>query len=446
MRPVVFVLVAAGVCLGLSDVWRFPYLVQEHGSAWFPVLYAAALVLVGAPLLVGELALARMGYSRPATNFGFLARDTEASPLWQYVGIIILITVCLILFYTTVVAGWMMAYAVRAFSGGLGDLSEGAARLMFHSLVTDPERLLGWHTLFVLLLGWVALKGVNAGVGSVNRRLVAGILAIGAVLAGASLAAYGAGSLWALDWSLQKLSGALVLDAVTQAFFTLGVCMGAMMVLGTYLSTEAKLGPVALSVIGIDLLFVLLASAGAVPLLASREAGAGGISFAVETVPVALSTVPLGGAYLTAFYLLLFLLVATTALVLMECLVAWLCEKTGKPRASIVPVLAAVVWFAGLVPLLSFSAWSFEFEFVGREKSFGLFDVMDILSSQILLPIVGFLMAVFVGWNIDRNNFEDVVGLGRAASAIHYLKRYLVPVLMAVVFLSLVFSRVLTRV
>ncbi len=448
LRPGLFVFAAAGVCLGLSDVWRFPQMMVEHASPWFPLFYLAGLVLVGVPLLVAELALARLGHSRPAGNFGFLAQGTESNPLWQYAGIIVLIAVFMILSYTTVVAGWMMAYTVRSLIGGLEELSAGAARLMFQTLITDPERLLGWHTLFVLGLGWVAARDVNAGTGRVSRWLVIAAFLIAAALAALSLFRYGFAPVLELGWSWHwsTLSGAMVLDAVTQAFFTLGVCMGAMLILGHYLPAGARPGPLVARIVGLDVLFVCVAGLGVVPLLLSGEEQGGGISFAMETVPLALAETPLGGVYLGAFYVLLFLLIATTALVLMELLVSWASEKSGRDRASVAPLVAGAVWLGGVLSLLSFGALAFEFEFIGEEKSFGMFDVMDILSSQILLPIIGLLMAVFVGWNVDRRTFSEAVGAGRAAHLLHHLKRYLVPAVVGVIFVVLVFGRVLPRV
>lgn len=429
-------------------MWRFPQMLVEHASPWFPVIYLAALLLVGVPLLVAELVLARLGHSRPAVNFGFLVEGTEASTLWQYAGIIVLTAVFLILSYATVIAGWMTAYTVRAVIGGLDELSAGAARLMFQSLITDPERLLGWHTLFVLMLGWVAARDVNAGTGAVCRRLVAALFIIAVPLAALSLHQFGTGPVLAVEWSghWSALSPALVLDAVTQAFFTLGVCMGAVLVLGHYLPADARPVPLALGVVGVDILFVCLSAAGVLPLLLSGESRGSGIVFAMETMPLALSGVPLGGLYLGAFYALLFLLVATTAVVLMEILVSWASEKSGRARASVAPLVAGAVWIGGVLALLSFSALSFEFRFVGEEKSFGLFDVMDILSSQILLPVIGLLMTVFVGWNIDKNRFKEAMGDSRALVVLHHLKRYLVPVAVGVIFVALVFGRVLSRV
>lgn len=447
ISPGLFVFAAAGVSLGLSDVWRFPQLVAEHASLWFPVIYLAALLIVGIPLLVAELALARLGHSRPAASFGFVVEGTEASALWQYAGVVVLIAVFLILSYAAVIAGWMAAYAVRALVGGLDDVSAGAARLMFQSLITDPERLLGWHTLFVVALGWVAARGVNAGTGRFSRLLVIAVFAVAVPLAGLSLYAYGIEPVLGLGWSrLVPPSGRLVLDAFTQAFFTLGVCMGAMLILGHYLPSDAKPGYLVLGVVLVDILFVCLATAGVIPLLMSRENWDTGISFAMETMPLALSGIPLGRLFLGVFYVLLFLLVATTALVLMELLVSWASERGGRARSSVVPLAATAVWIGGVLALLSFSALSFEFEFVGEEKSYGLFDVMDILSSQILLPIIGLLMAVFVGWNIDKKRFREAMGESRAVTVLHYLKRYLVPVAVGVIFVVLVFGRVLPRV
>lgn len=436
---------AAGVCLGLNDVWRFPALVMEHGSYWFPVLYLAGVILIGIPLLVAELALTRLGRSRPAENFGFVAAAPEISRLWQYAGIIVLVTVFLILSYTTVIASWMTAYAVRAMTGGLEDISLGAARLMFHSLITDPERLLGWHTLFVLALGWAVSRGVNAGVGRISRVLVIAVFAITAALAVASLYAYAGAETAEPVWPLKGwgLSGALVVDAVTQSFFTLGVCMGAMLILGTYLPVDARVGPLVAGVVGLDFLFVALTCLAVVPgLPAGGGAGAEGVTYAMETVPLLLSGAPFGRIYLGAFYLVLLLLVVTTALVLMELLAAWMIHRTRKPRSSVVTGVAITVWCGGVLAMLSFSALSFDFEFVGEMKNFGLFDLMDILSSQILLPIIGLLMTVFVGWHITRVDFQTAMGWRYFGLVLHHLKRYWLPLGVAAIFFILVFGRV----
>lgn len=448
MPPRLLVFAAAGVCVGLNDVWRFPYLVVEHGSLWFPLLYVVAVLVLALPLLVAELALARLGHSRPAANFGFRLPGADAGALWQYAGMLVLAAVFLILSYSSVVAGWMMAYGLRSAAGGLEELSVGAARLVFDSLTSDPERLLGWHTLFVLALSWVAARGAAAGTGRYCKALVIGVFAAAVALAAGSLSGFGLEAFRAFDVSLRlsTLSGALALDAMTQAFYTLGVCMGAMMILGAQLAPDARVGRLALAVVGLDMLFVALACAGAVPLLASGEAAAPGISFAIETVPLALSGVPFGRLWLVLFFGLLFALVATTALVLMECLVCWLVVKTGRSRSRSAGAAGAAVWACGLLTLLSFSELSFEFEFVGEQKSFGLFDAMDIISAQILLPIIGLLMAVFVGWKIDKNKLDDVIGSKRAAGMLRRLTRYLAPVAVAVIFVTLVFGRVLPRV
>ncbi|HSH43199.1 MAG TPA: hypothetical protein VK973_13825 [Arenicellales bacterium] len=448
MSPGLFAFAAVAVSLGLSDVWRFPHLLAEHASPWFPALYLGALLLIGVPLMVAELALARLGHSRPSSNYGFTLGGDNRGALWQYTGIVILVAVFVILSYASVVAGWMVSYSVRASIGGLSGVSTGAARLMFQSLITDPERLLGWHTLFMVGLGWVAARGVNAGTGRISRILVAAVFFLAAVLAAISLYRYGARSLLAMDWSSQwtALSGALVVDAVTQAFFTLGVCMGAILVLGHYLPRGARPGGLVMSVVAADILFVSLAAAGVLPLLFAADSPGAGLSFAVETLPVALSEETLGGLFLGLFYFLLFLLVATTAVVLMEVLVSWLCEKSGRTRAAVTPLAAAAVWVGGVLALLSFSALSFDFEFVGEERSYGLFDVMDILSSQILLPVIGVLMAVFVGWNVDKNKLKEALGDSRAVTVLHFLKRYVVPAMVAAILVALVFGRVLSRV
>lgn len=445
ITPRFFVYAAAGVCVGLSDVWRFPVLLAEYQTLWFPIVYLAGLLLVGVPLLVAELALGRLGHSHPRANFGFNQPGHGAGPLWQYAGIIVLLAAFLILACATVVASWMLAYAAHSVVGSIGDFSDGMAWTTFYALVTSPERLLGWLTLLVVALGWIAAKDIDAGLGRFARRLVITLLVLGTLLSGLSLWKFGVGAILAvdgpLDWS--QLSAGLVLDAVTQSFFTLGVGMGAMMILGHHLRSEVPLVPLVLGVVGIDMLFVGLAFAGIVPLVVSAGSAEGGIVLAMKTVPQAVSMVPASWLYRGLFYLLLFLLVIPTALVLMELLVAWLSEKTGKPRAMTAPVVAVAVWIGGVVAQLSFGSLAFDFEFVGQNKNFGLFDVMDILGSRILIPIIGLLMAIFVGWNIDKHAFAATVGNAWLASLFRALLRYVVPIVVGVIFIRLVFGEVL---
>lgn len=445
LPPVLFVFAATGVCLGLNDIWRFPFLFLEHGTLWFPLVYLLGVLLIGVPLMIAELALARLGHSHPSVHFGFVLESPDTSRLWQYAGIIVLIAVFLILSYTTVVASWMTSYAARAVTGGLDDISLGASRLMFQSLITDPERLLGWLTLFVLALAWVARRGAVQGTGRIARILVIAVFVVAALLAAASVLDFGEGAERTLSWSLDPsgLSVGLVVDAVTQSFFTLGVCMGAMMILGVYLPADARIGPLVASVVGLDFLFVVLSCTAVLPTLQSGETGGlGGVTYAMETVPLLLSAVPFGRLYLAAFYLLLLLLLTTTAVVLMEVLVAWVGHVVRKSRSVVVSLTATAVWGGGLLSLLSFGALSFDFEFVGEVRNFGLFDVMDILSAQILLPIIGLLMTVFIGWNVARQDFGNAMGWIHTASVLHHLKRYWLPAAMAVIFFILVFGRV----
>lgn len=446
LSPGLALFAAVGVCLGLNDVWRLPALVLEHGSLWFPVLYLAVVLLVGLPLMTGELALARLGCSHPAGSFGFHGRRDSGHLLWPYAGIVVLTAVFLILCYSVVVAAWMMAYAARAAGGALAGASVGAVQVIFQSVITDAERLMGWYTLFVLALAGAAARGVHAGLGRLSLYLVAAVFVLVAASGAVVLHHQGAGALVAMDWSFDQaaLSGALVRDAVVQAFFTLGVCMGAMLLLGGYLPANARLGSLAAGVVALDVLFVALACVLVMPLVAGGEGAVPrGVTFAMETLPLLMAQMPGGRVFLAAFYVMLLLLVATTALVLMEVLVAWWSHRRGCPRSSAVTVVSVAVWSGGLLALLSFSMLSFRFDFLGDEKNFGLFDVMDILSSQILLPIIGILMAVFVGWHIDRTDFAGVVGWGRGAAVVHFLKRYLVPLVVAAVLLILVFGRVI---
>ena len=147
----VFILAATGSAVGLGNIWRFPYLVGENGGGAFVLVYLICVVLVGVPIMMAEILLGRRGRQSPINTMSILAAEERLSHYWQLIGWMGVIAGFIILSYYSVIAGWTLAYIFRtgagAFIGADGDFSKN----MFTELVSDPEKLLAWHTIFIMM-------------------------------------------------------------------------------------------------------------------------------------------------------------------------------------------------------------------------------------------------------------------------------------------------------
>ena len=439
----IFILAATGSAVGLGNIWKFPYITGDNGGGAFVLVYLLCIAVIGIPIMMAEVMLGRRGRQSPINTMRTLAREAGASPFWKWIGWMGVIAGFLILSYYSVIAGWALAYVFRAAGGAFTGANGEEVQRLFARLVNDPERLLAWHTLFMLMTTLVVARGVRGGLEKAVRILMPLLFVILVILVGYAMNTghfeQGLQFLFTPDFSRLSADGVLV--AMGHAFFTLSLGMGAIMVYGSYLPGKASIAGTTLTIALLDTLVAILAAVAIFPIVFANglEPGAGpGLIF--QTMPIAFGQMPGGILFGTLFFLLLVFAAWTSAISLIEPAVAWLVENHGFRRFNAAMLVGLLCWSLGLLTVFSFNLLDdvMPLGFLGifHDKTF--FGVFDYLTANIMLPLGGLLIAIFAGWILQREASVDELRLGDGLlfRGWYFLIRYFTPVAVGLVFLD----------
>ncbi|HEY9149264.1 MAG TPA: sodium-dependent transporter [Gammaproteobacteria bacterium] len=439
----VFILAATGSAVGLGNIWKFPYITGDNGGGAFVLVYLLCILLIGTPIMMAEVMLGRRGRQSPINTMATLAREAGASPYWRWIGWMGVVAGFLILSYYSVIAGWALAYVFRAAGGAFTGVGGEEVQGMFTRLVSDPERLLAWHTLFMVMTTVVVARGVRGGLEKAVRILMPLLFAILVILVGYAMNTghfeQGLQFLFRADFG--KLSADGVLVAMGHAFFTLSLGMGAIMVYGSYLPERASIAGTTLTIALLDTLVAMLAAVAIFPIVFANglEPGAGpGLIF--QTMPIAFGQMPGGILFGTLFFMLLVFAAWTSAISLIEPAVAWLVENHGYRRMTAAMLVGGLSWCLGLLTVFSFNLLQnfMPLGFLGvHDKTF--FALFDYLTANIMLPLGGLLIALFAGWALKREDSVDELRLGDGLlyRGWYFLIRYFTPLAVGLVFLDI---------
>lgn len=404
-----FILAATGSAVGLGNIWKFPYIAGENGGGAFVLVYLVCIALVGIPIMMAETLLGRRGHRNPVTTMESLSKEANLSKMWRYVGWLGVSAGFLILCFYSVVAGWALSYVVKAGTGGFAGLSAEQAGQAFSSLIGDPESLLAWHTIFMVMTCIVVARGVKGGLEAAIQILMPGLFLLLLVLLGYALNTgyfdQGLNFLFHIDFS--ELSGEAILVALGHSFFTLSLGMGAVMVYGSYLKKDVSIAKTTFAIAGLDTLIALLAGMVIFPVVFANglEPGAGpGLLF--QTLPLAFGSMPHGNFFGFLFFLLVVFGAWSSAIALIEPVVSWISEKTQYSRVFATTAIGITVWLLGIACLLSFNVWT---DVTVFGKNF--FDLADFLASNIMLPLGGLFIAIYAGWRLPKFITQDELAI-----------------------------------
>ncbi|MFT5132040.1 MAG: NSS family neurotransmitter:Na+ symporter [Gammaproteobacteria bacterium] len=444
-----FILAATGSAVGLGNIWRFPYLTGENGGGVFVMVYLVCVFLVGVPILMAEVMLGRRGRQSPINTMKALAADENKAKSWQIIGWIGMLTGFLILSFYSVIAGWTLAYVVRTASGVFVGAEPALVASTFDELISDPERLLAWHTIFMMMVIIVVSRGVKSGLEQAVRYLMPTLFILLLVMVGYAMTTEkfmeGMRYLFVVDFDVirQKIEagqffGDVFLNALGQAFFSLSLGMGAIMVYGSYLSSDSSIPRTSIIIALADTGVALLAGIAIFPIVFTYglEPSSGpGLIFV--TLTVAFAQMPGGAFFGTLFFCLLMFAAWTSAISILEPAVAWLVEHKNMTRVKASAIAGLAAWLLGVCTVLSFSHWAFSFPFAGQVKTGGLFDVFDTLASNILLPLGGLLIAIFAAWVMSTDASAEELGLSNTAyKAWQFAARFIAPAGVILIFLN----------
>jgi NSS family neurotransmitter:Na+ symporter len=435
-----FIFAATGSAVGLGNIWKFPYITGENGGGAFVLVYLVCVAVIGIPIMMSEVMLGRRGRQSPINTMRTLAEEEGHSRLWGLLGWMGVLAGFLILSYYSVIAGWALAYVFRTAGGVFNGATADAVDAVFAGLVSDPERLLAWHTIFMGMTMIVVARGVAAGLESAVRLLMPALFVLLILLVGYAMSQghFMEGVRFLLEPDFSKLSGKAVLMAMGQAFFSLSLGMGAIMIYGSYLPRDASIARTSITVAVADTLVAVIAGLAIFPIVFAHGLPATqGPGLIFKTLPIAFGHMPGGALFGTLFFVLLVFAAWTSAISLVEPAVAWLVENHGFTRVHATVSAGAVIWTIGLGTIFSFSIWSGP-EYTLFGKTF--FDLVDFLTANIMLPLGGLLIAVFAAWLMSERSVRDELAMGEGPGyrIWYFLVRYVTPLGVVLVFLNVI--------
>jgi NSS family neurotransmitter:Na+ symporter len=426
--PAAFVLAATGAAAGLGNVWHFAAAAGRSGGGAFLLVHAAAVLLVGLPLLAAELLVGRGRACDPIDAYERRALRDGCARAWRLAGWLGAATALLVLALYAVVAGWAFAYLGFALRGVFGAASETSrVTALFPALLDSPAHLLLYHALFLIATGAIVSCGVRRGLEGAARLFVPAMVLLFAALAAWGTVTTGRGG-EALAYLLRPDFAALgwrgAVAAVAAATFTLGIGMTSMVTYGAYLPRDVSIPRTAVAVALLDAAVALLAGMALLPVVfrSGLDATAGpGLVFV--TFPVALAAIPGGWLYGAAFFAALLLTALTSAIAFLEPAVSTVVARTPLGRRAATALVVLPVWLLGTAAIGSFGAGS-DGVFRGR----GLFDLLNVATSSVLLPLGALLVALFVGWLLPSGATQESLGVApRTHRAWRVLLRWVVP-------------------
>ena len=397
-----FVLAAAGSAVGLGNIWKFPYIAGENGGGAFVLIYLVCVAFVGAPIMISEVMLGRKGRASPINTMRKLTQAAGASSRWTFLGWMGVLAGILILSYYAVIAGWALNYIWLTASGAFDSASAQVATTTFDQLQQDPLAMMGWHAAFMLITIWIVARGVSRGLETAIKWFMPLLFVLLLVLLGYSMNSGGFAQGWAFmfDFNWSVVGPETWLIAMGQAFFTLSLGMGTMMVYGSYVPEDSHIGSTVLTIVALDTFVAVAAGLAIFPLVFVNglEVGQGpGLMFV--TLPLAFGQLPMGAVFGTVFFVLVSFAAITSAISLTEPAIAYVVEEYNAKRSRVAISLGVFCWLLGLGTVFSFNIWA------DVKPLFGLnfFELVDQLSQNIMLPLGGLLIALFTVWALPQS-------------------------------------------
>ncbi len=472
---------AIGSAVGLGNLWRFPYVAGENGGGAFVVFYILCVLLIGLPVLVAELFIGRRGGMSAVGSVVKIARAEGRSPLWSLQSWFGMIGSFIILTFYSVIAGWVLAYVVMiggdlfAAIGrdGVAGLASGAfagqtpeqVSAKLGELLSDPTRMIIYHAIFMVLTVFIVARGVKGGIETAVTLLMPAFFILLIVLFGFALiegdAARGADFLLGVrfDDLLDGVKdGSVISAALGQAFFSIGLGSALMATYGAYMRADQDLPGSARLVAIADTGVGIVAGLAIFPIVFAMGLAAGaGPTLMFQTLPLAFHGMPVGGLFGLAFFLLAFFAAITSSIALLETSTKWVDEQTKADRRWVSASIIGLVIFAiGVLNALSqvpavgpngedqsnfWNVW----QPLGGVPLFEGMVLLDFLSAttDLILPIAGFITAVFAGWVISSTTAREAIGFKSEVwfKRWRFLIRWVAPIgIFAVIFYAMVWS------
>lgn len=429
---------AVGSAVGLGNIWRFPYEAGTHGGGAFLILYLFFILLIGIPLLCAEFSIGRDSRSNAADAFATLSSNKS----WGMIGMLGIFTSILILSFYSVVAGWTVEYTYLSVARGFQSSDSSTLHSLFNSFLISPWKQLICTWLFLIINYFALVRGVQRGIEKLSNLLMPILFLILVVFCVNSIFLPGAaeGLKFLLTPDFSVITPKVVLSAMGQAFFSLSLGLGCMLTYGSYFKTSTNIPRTAFTIAGLDTLVAILAGIIIFPAVFSfGMSPQAGPTLVFEVLPSIFGALPGGAVLAFLFFILLFIASLTSTISLAEISISFCCEKFNWSRIKATTVIILIVFLLSGICALSFGPLS-DFKIFAMT----IFNLFDFSSSNILLPIGGFLTSIFAGWVYSSKQFGRQLTLpaesdSKMLPVMRFLLRYLIPIMLLIILFNTFF-------
>ncbi len=432
------VLVAmAGSAVGLGNLWRFPYLVGTNGGAAFICIYLCFVFLICLPIMFSEFIIGRRSHANAIGAFKVLAPHSK----WGVVGIVSLLGALFILSFYSVVGGWTINYLIRSLTFSISSMDTVALTNLFEEVSTTTFLPIVFVFIFLAITALIVIAGVEKGIEKYTKIMMPALFIMVIIIAVRSITLPGAGSglsfLFKPDFS--KINGDTFLAAMGQAFFSLSLGCGTIMTYASYVKKNENIIRASTLTAISDTIFAIIAGVAIMPaVFAFNISPTEGPGLVFKTLPFIFNHITGGSIISILFFFILFIAAITSSISLLEVAVAYMKEEFKMSRKMAALICTALMMVTGTLSSLSQGVLS-------DIHIFGLnfFDFFDYVSSNILMPIGGLLVVLFVGWRLDKAIFlEELSNSGKLSytlsflNLIRFIVKFLAPVVIAIIMIS----------
>ena len=430
-----FLFATISCSVGLGNMWRFPYVAGENGGGAFVLVYIGFVLLIGIPLIMAELAIARRGRSNPIDTTATISMAESGHSRWQLIGWLSIIAPLIALSFYGVVAGWSLEYLFFAATDQFSGISGEEAELMFAGVLAAPGRMLFFFSLVIASVALVVGSGVRSGIERVSKIMMPALFILLVGLAGYAIKVGDPGAavsfLFQPDFSMLTAQGVLI--AFGQSMFSLAVGTGALLAYGAYLPADTSIPGAAWTIGLADTSAAMLAGMLIFPIVfASGLDPAEGPGLIFVILPMAFNEMPGGQLFGSLFFLLIFFAAYTSGLGMMEPFVSWLEDRPNWTRRRAALSAGLMIWLLGLAAVFSFNLWKnfTPLDMIPQMEGRTVFSILDYVTSNLVLPINALMLALMAGWVINNTRMRQDIGIQQDFSWTiwKYAIRYLAPV------------------
>ena len=424
-----FMLAALGSAIGLGVLWKFPYTVGKNGGGLFLFTYFLSVLIIGIPLLIGELLIGRASQRAAIGAFGSLSSQ---NPRWKMAGWLGVFSSFFIMSFYSVIAGWGMSYILMSLSGLYQRSSSGEIAALFDSLSHSGSITLFWHFLFTLITTGIVFSGVRKGIEYWSKLMtrILFVMLISLLLFSIRLEGFQEALHFIFHPHFDNFHFSSILEALGLAFFTLSLGQGIMISYGSYMKKRENIPQMAL-IIGVAVIVVAtLAALMIFPVIFTfgfqPEQGSGLI---FKTLPYLFARLPGSLLISTAFFSLFVFTALTSAIPFIEVVATNLMELAKWPRKKAVGISAIGTFLFGIPSAFAFSGELFP----NWQHIYGhnFLDIIDHLVSTWLIPVGGLITALFIGWGMKHEVMKAEFPLGKGWAYIflgwHFLMKWIIP-------------------